>query len=470
MLRAGRLAAILAAVPLLVWPAFLNGYPLLFSDTGAFLAQTVEPLMIWDKPWIYGPLLHLFHWEETLWAPLLAQGLALSHLLWLTQRVLRATGNGTGATPAAHLLLCTALATLTALPWVAALLMPDILTPMAVLALFLLGFAPPGVLSRGEALYLLLLGALAIAGHLSNLPLAFALLVLVALYARALRPVLRVAAPLALAVLLLLGSNAVGHGRLSLSPYGSTFLLARLIGDGPAARTIAARCPQSGWYLCAWAGRLPADSDVFLWDPDSPVNRDAEGRPRFLGGVLLAEEARIIVAETLRREPFAVAWAALGNGVAQLFKAGVGDTLSRHALGDSVRPRLVQAFPPAEVAAHDAAAQAQDRLEGLAPPFLWPQGVVLVLGALGLLAFWRALARRGGPLPEAERRLRLAFLLVLLVAVSGNALATGALSKPHHRYQARIAWLMPFGALLLALPRRPSAHPLPPTPLPPGAD
>ncbi|MFC7609052.1 hypothetical protein [Teichococcus aestuarii] len=84
----------------------------------------------------------------------------------------------------------------------------------------------------------------------------------------------------------------------------------------------------------------------------------------------------------------------------------MGDTLSRHALGDSVRPRLVQAFPPAEVAAHDAAAQAQDRLEGLAAPFLWPQGVVLVLGALGLLAFWRALARRGGPLPEAERRLR----------------------------------------------------------------
>ncbi|MFC7609054.1 hypothetical protein [Teichococcus aestuarii] len=129
MRRAGRLAAILAAVPLLVWPAFLNGYPLLFSDTGAFLAQTVEPLMIWDKPWIYGPLLHLFHWEQTLWAPLLAQGLALSHLLWLTQRVLRATGQGTGATPAAHLLLCAALATLTALPWVAALLMPDILTP-----------------------------------------------------------------------------------------------------------------------------------------------------------------------------------------------------------------------------------------------------------------------------------------------------------------------------------------------------
>jgi hypothetical protein len=55
-------AAILLAALLLVWPAFLNGYPLLFSDTGAFLAQTVVPLMIWDKPWVYGPMLAAFHW------------------------------------------------------------------------------------------------------------------------------------------------------------------------------------------------------------------------------------------------------------------------------------------------------------------------------------------------------------------------------------------------------------------------
>lgn len=438
----------LAAVPLLVWPAFLNRYPLLFSDTGAFLAQTVEPLMIWDKPWIYGPLLHLFHWERTLWAPLLAQGLVLSHLLWLTQRVLRGA-----ATPAAHLLLVASLAALTALPWVAALLMPDILAPVVVLALFLLGFAPPGRLSRGEALYLSLLAGLCIAAHLSHLPLALALLVLAALYAQALRPVLRVAAPLLLAVLLLLGTNAVGHGRASLSPYGATFLLARLIGDGPAARTIAARCPASGWYLCGWAWRLPEDSDVFLWHRDSPVNRDAQGRPRFLGGMMLAEEARAIIGETLRREPFAVVRAGLGNAATQLLKAGIGDTLSRQALGEAVRPRLIQAFPAAELAAHDAAAQARDRLPALAAPFLWPHGPVLVLGALGLLAAWRRLARPG-TLPEAERRLRLAFVLALLVGVSGNALATGALSKPHHRYQARIAWLMPFGALLLALPGR----------------
>jgi hypothetical protein len=39
-------------------------------------------------------------------------------------------------------------------------------------------------------------------------------------------------------------------------------------------------------------------------------------------------------------------------------------------------------------------------------------------------------------------------LLALVVAVLANALAAGALSGVHDRYQARIAWLLPLGAWL----------------------
>jgi hypothetical protein len=31
----------------------------------------------------------------------------------------------------------------------------------------------------------------------------------------------------------------------------------------------------------------------------------------------------------------------------------------------------------------------------------------------------------------------------VLLALAGNAAATGLLSAPHHRYQARIYWLLP---------------------------
>ena len=44
---------------------------------------------------------------------------------------------------------------------------------------------------------------------------------------------------------------------------------------GRRREVIRARCPDAGWYLCAFADRLPMDANDFLWAPDSPVNRDA---------------------------------------------------------------------------------------------------------------------------------------------------------------------------------------------------
>ncbi|WP_372618347.1 hypothetical protein [Falsiroseomonas sp.] len=436
-----RLLALIAGAVLLVWPAFLNGYPLVFSDTGAFLHQTSGPLVIWDKPHVYGPLLHAFHWGVTLWAPLLAQGLMISWLLWLTQRALRGA-----ATPGLHLLACLGAALLTTAPFTVALLMPDVFAPAVLLALLLLAFARES-LSRAEALGLGVVAALGIAAHLSHLPLALAIIALALLMTRRLAPALRAAAPVAAAVAILVGTNLWGHGRAALSPHGATFMLARLQADGPAAAVIRDRCPEAGWYLCAFADRLPMDSDDFLWRPDSPVNRAPDGTPRFLGGALLSAEAGAIVAETLRARPLEVAQAMLANSLRQLVMAGVGDTLVPDHLAAAVRPRIAEAFPARELAAYDAALQPRGALPAAAAPFLWPHGPVLLAGAaLALLAWWRAARRR-------DLR-RLALVVGVLVGISANAVAAGALSRPNPRYEARILWLMPVVAALALAPRR----------------
>ncbi len=431
--------AIAAGALMLAWPALLNGYPLMFSDTGAFLAQTLVPLMIWDKPWVYGPLLHLFHWRLTLWGPVAAQALMVSHLLWLTGRVFW------GPRKLRHLGLCL-LAAATTGPFTVSLLMPDVFTAPVVLALFLLGFAADR-LGRREMLYLGVLATLGIASHLSHIPVAAAVVALGVVLTWRVAPVLRMAAPLAGALALLVATNLVGHGVASLSPHGSTFLLARLQADGPAARTIAALCPDRGWYLCAFTHRLPMDSDAFLWEPDSPMNRDAAGNARFLGGALLSPEAREIVRETLRREPLAVARAMAANTLTQAVTAGAGDVISQPwvdvetAAGSRVR----EFFPAAEVARYEASLQAARTLPGLVAPLAPLHALLLVGGTvLGLAAALRAF-RRG----EARA---LALVLCVLGGAAANAFAAGALSKPHHRYQARIAWLIPVVAVVAVLP------------------
>ena len=430
---------ILAGALLLAWPVVLNGYPLVFIDTVSYLGQTLFPEWPWDKTPAYGAALHLFHWGVSLWPAPLAQVLMLSHLLWLAERAA-----WQDVTVPRHLLVCAALAALTSAPWFATTLMPDILAAIGPLCLLLLAFARDRLSGR-EAAWLTLLGAFAVAAHLSHLPTALAVVVVAALFGGGLMAPLRAALPVGLAVAGLVGANAWAFGQATLSPHGAVFLLARLQADGPAAATIRAHCPAAGWHLCAFAARLPMDSDAFLWDPEAPPNRTADGRPIAMGGMRLAPEAAEILRLTLRERPLEVAEAMLHNTIAQLGRAEVGDTLGNAHLAASVR-RAIARLPPGELAAFLTGAQMRGTLrEEAAPVLALHRPVLLASAPLALLALLLAAWQRD--------RVRGGLVAGMLVAVVANAFATGALSGPHDRYQARIVWLVPLAAMLGLAPR-----------------
>jgi hypothetical protein len=50
--RTTALVLALAAI-LLLWPAFWNGYPLVFADSGTYLSQAIERYAGWDRPIFY---------------------------------------------------------------------------------------------------------------------------------------------------------------------------------------------------------------------------------------------------------------------------------------------------------------------------------------------------------------------------------------------------------------------------------
>lgn len=412
---------------LLIWPALLNGYPIVFSDTGGLLSMALEPTIGWDKPWVYGPFLLALDGRATLWLPCLAQGLILSHALWLLQKATIGPRCGPGCVR--HLALCAVLAVGTAAPWFAALLMPDIFAPLTVLSLFLLAYAGP--LRRVERGWLVGLAAFAIAVHLAHLVLAAGCLVAVLALRR--RRVLVCAAPLGIALAALLLTNIAGNGVIGISPYGSIFALARLQADGIASEYLHDVCPAAGYRLCAWADRMPMESDKFLWDPDGPVWANN------FGPTLLVPESARLVPAALRAYPVQALRAAMANAWRQLGLVDVGDALGPDYLTVTVLPRLQTYFPPIEAARFNASLQARGLLAGEAAPLLWPHRALLVLGLVGslvVLARWRASPVLAG------------LAVMVLVGLAANAFATGALSGPHHRYQARIAWLVLLPPLL----------------------
>jgi len=425
--------AIAGGAVLLVWPALLNSYPIVFSDTGAFLFQALGPFMVWDKPWIYGPMLLALHGQTTLWLPLAGQVLLVSWMLWLTQAAFRP------ASARLHLVLVGLLAALTPAPWVASLLMPDIFAPLTVLGVFLLAYGtrlPP--VARGVVMAATMLG---IAAHLSHLIIAAACVLAVLLIRWRWRPALLAGAPLAGAVALLMLTNALGHGRPGISPFGSVFMLARLAGDGLVEPVLAERCPRAGWRLCAWQGRLPTDSDVFLWSGTGPV-WSTPGGP-----IALAAEASHIVRATLLSDPLTALRAASANALRQLTLIRVGDTLGPEHLAATVGLRLSEYFPPEEQRRFAASLQARGSLRAAAAPFVTWQPCVIALAAIASLGtFMVAVMRRDACLTG--------ICMVIMVGCTANAIATGALSNPHYRYQARIAWLLMLPPVAAAWRRR----------------
>ncbi len=422
--------ATLAGALLLLWPAFVNGYPLLFSDTAGLLAMALLPDMGWDKPWVYGPFLMLLHGRTTLWVPALAQAWLLSHLLWLAARSLG------GWTALRHIALGAVLALATAAPWFASQLMPDVFAPMTVLCLFLLAW--PERLTGAERGWVAVIATLAIAVHLAHLVLAAGCIATVCVLRW--RLLWRTALPLASALALLLLSNIAGNGIVGISPYGSVFMLARLVADGPARQVIDARCPQAGWRICAWKGRLTRDSDAFLWAPESPVWAND------FGPTLFAPEASRIVQATVLAHPVEVARAMLLNTARQLIRTDLGDAIGPEYLDVTDGFVLRKFFPANEVARYQASLQRTGKLRAVAAPLLWPDRIALALGLAGTLwtlARWR------------RRPLLAAFAVLVLAALLANAFSTGALSGPHDRYQARIAWLVVLPPLLTLLGARP---------------
>lgn len=412
--------AVLTGAALLLWPALWNGYPIMFSDTGGLIEMSLEPTMGWDKPWIYGPFVHLFHWRTSLWASVVGQAVLLS---WVLFAVARRFG-----VPRWHIARCAVLAAGSAAPWFASLLMPDFFTPVVVLCLVLL--------AMGGSIAWAVLGAIAIAAHLSHLVLAAGCIA--ALGVLQWRWPWRPGLALMGAVGLLLATNVVGYGRFTLSPNCSVFALARLIGDGPGQWYIDRACPGAGLKLCAWSGRLATNSDDFLWAPYGPLWDRALWGDAF-GPVALAPEASRLVPAIIAAYPGPVLVAAVRNALAQLTLVRVGDTLGPDFLDDAVVPKLALYFPAAEVARFRAGRQAQGTLM---PP---PYALHLVLLGAGLIG-------TAALLTQARWRLLAGVVLVGLIA---NAASTGALSAPHDRYQARVAWLVLLPPLLVAsCPRR----------------
>ena len=451
--RAGRFRSLpwlLLGSLVLLYGGLYNGFPLVTYDTGTYLGSGLNLTVPDDRPITYGLFTRVASLHFSLWFVIFFQCLILAWLLlrYLEVYVPRARH------PATRLALLLAFVWATGLSWTSCELMADVFTPIGLLALglVLLGHARHGAERAG--LLLLALGAAMM--HSSNV-LTFSLVVAGFGALAGARGWVRqgwvraadwrqgLAAVLAV-WLVLPGLHAALGGGFTISRAAPAFLMGRLAETGILEKYLSRNCdgPQAS-SLCAYRDSLPNTAAAFVWSDKSPLNKTGGWNPH------LAEYRGIIgdVLTTPRYYPY-LASEAVQATLRQLTHSLHG-TGAPPACGIDTPPYAqVKAFKNGyELKEYMASMQNQSQLNFTALNERLPW--VYLLALLGLLAGLAqpGIRRRVGP----GGALLLVFVGLSLVA---NAFVTGNLANVLDRLQVRLAWLLPFAALLLAAQHGPA--------------
>jgi hypothetical protein len=426
-----------AGTLLLLLPALINGYPLVFPDTGAYLRQAIELHGAPDRPPYYSLLIFPMHLMLSLWPVIAMQSLAIATALWVMVYL-----TIPGARTLHYLIVTAVLTAFTSVGWHADQIMPDAFTGLLTIVVFVIAWgwndqAPPARV----ALVLAACGITTL--HYTHLPLAIGLFAVAALVSLAQgagwREVRRVAV-IGAAVSAVGSAAFVAYSlalvhRPVLSPNGNIFLAARVLADGPGRDWLAASCPDSGNAFCKYRDRISANADVFLWDPTSPL-RDVL---RDVGPEQTRRAAAQIVAGAITIRPGAQLAASLANFASQLVHFGALDTECPEHCGETeaVNQTIKRHFPR-EYQQFRHSLQMTGRLPVRAIRRMHSVVVIIAL----IIALVLVVAMRHGD------RLTAGFVLLVAATLGLNAILSGVLSGPHDRYQSRVVWLLPLGALL----------------------
>lgn len=479
------LAIVLGAV-LLAWPLFVNGGPFFIADTSAYIRSADSGMAvltghrtIWSDrtDWYIGkgaakaaspaptpaapqpspqtptvgtpthpPLLgRSIYYGLAIYYPVvlfgenavpLFQALLLAILLWITVRAAMRFPRDSASVIAPFALTCVGVAFLTSASFVTTLVVPDVLSGMAlVAATLLILFARQ--FTRGEALFLAAIMIWGSMAHTSHFLILAALLPVAAFLAWRKAGSWVAVGLIGLAMALTVAGDkayvaAVRHS-IGQDPLRPPFLSARLIDDGPGYETLNAICPDPAFDLCSYRDRMPRDSDAFLWSL-SPKDGIFSATSHEVQRRVAAQDFAFAVT-TFRHFPVQVVTGGLSAAARQatLYNLAMYHGAPPHA----GVPTLIDNLP-LPVARH----MRQTRAANGVMPVSWVSAASLIAAIASLVAFALSFRRRR-PAADTWGRTWTTAALLVIYGVAVNAAITGALSKPDPRYNARIVWVLP---------------------------
>ncbi len=424
--------SVISGAALLLLSAYINGFPIVYSDTSTYLASGFEFEIPFDRPMTYG----LFLWLTSLggvslWLVIFSQALILSFLIFQLLRISLPEGLNHSAI---FLLIITFLSIFTSVSWVTSQLICDIFTPIMLLAFIILVIGRSSKWTRGILYFIFLIATTMHMSHITfNIFLILLILIIRKLRVFGIQDTLRLK-PLLICLFVSVLSLATMGSPLSKSKHG--FLMGAFVEHGIAKAYLDENCEGNNFDFCTYKDSLPDKAWVFLWHEDSPFYK--------MGGWKGTKtEFNEIIYNTLTTPKYIILHIkeSIKATVDQLSKFNTGDGNGAFTEGTLLHKRIGLYFNHA-MTSYESSLQQNNKFNYLHWYNKILFGVVFV-SLLGLLA-----------VIMNSRKLDKKILSIILLVISGiliNAWVCGTLAGVTSRLGSKLIWLIPLITLIGAI-------------------
>lgn len=251
----------------LCYDAFLNGYPIVFSDTGTYLRSGFKNIIPEDRPIFYGWFARHFSLKRTFWLPIFFQGVFISAGIYnLLQHTAKRNVPVLFVSTIAMLLL------LTNASYYVSELLPDFTTPLVFLCLVNMFVIPAH--RRGQHALNWIILVYSLCCHSSNLLIlgltaGVVVLVYVVKWRRPDKRLIMFSLCIPASLLVTLSVSYLIDGNAKLSKGSNVFLMGKLWANGMIQDQLPDACEEDSYQIC---DHLDAKTSDFLWDyANSPL-------------------------------------------------------------------------------------------------------------------------------------------------------------------------------------------------------
>lgn len=416
---------------MLMAPAIINGYPLVNSDTSTYIESGFIPDAPWDRPITYGILLYAFSLGGvSMWLAIFMQGYIIS---WLISRFIIHFSNRKNI-PLYTLATVLTLSVATAASWVASELIADIYTPIAIMCLLLL-------LSQKEKkrnrITLYILFFVAVATHASHL-IMFSIILLLLLLLRNIifskEHAGKNTGPII--IMLLLTISTIGIMGAAMAKSKHVFFMGSLLDKGVLKMILDDKCPANSYTLCKYKDNLPEDPNQFMWDEDSPMQREG-------GWKATQKEYNEIISHLYSNSKYIAQYIKMSLlfTAEQLISFKVGDGNTPFPEGSNVHQTIQQYIP------HEAKdfVSAKQNQRNIREELFIPNVVIYFTVVISLVILVISLINKNQP-----NHFKTAITICIL-CIAINAWDCATFSMVIGRYGCRVMWLLPLLAIVTML-------------------